>query len=158
MLLLLGVLFAASGCAALIYEIVWFQLLELVIGSSGVSLGVLLATYMGGLCLGSLLYARVVGENRRALRIYALIEAGISLCGMAVLFGLPVLDRLYAAHAGHGLTGILTRASLCALCLLAPTVLMGASLPALGRQWETTPRSVSRIGFLYAANTFGAVG
>jgi hypothetical protein len=29
-------LFAASGCAALIYEIVWFQLLQLVIGSSAV--------------------------------------------------------------------------------------------------------------------------
>ena len=42
-------LFAGSGCAALIYEIVWFQLLQLVIGSSAVSLGLLLAAYMGGL-------------------------------------------------------------------------------------------------------------
>jgi spermidine synthase len=48
------VLFAASGCSALIYEIVWYQLLQLVIGSTAVSLGVLLATFMGGLCLGSL--------------------------------------------------------------------------------------------------------
>ena len=50
---LLLVLFFGSGCAALIYEIVWFQLLQLVIGSSAVSLGVLLGTYMGGMCLGS---------------------------------------------------------------------------------------------------------
>src|SRR5258708_921884 len=35
-------LFVGSGCAALIYEVVWFQLLQLVIGSSAVSLGVLL--------------------------------------------------------------------------------------------------------------------
>ncbi len=41
-------LFVGSGCAALIYEIVWFQLLQLVIGSSAVSLGVLLGTFMGG--------------------------------------------------------------------------------------------------------------
>jgi len=47
-------LFVGSGCAALIYEIVWFQLLQLVIGSSAVSLGVLLGTFMGGMCLGSL--------------------------------------------------------------------------------------------------------
>ena len=46
-------LFAGSGCAALIYEIVWFQLLQFVIGSSAVSLGLLLAAYMGGLCVGS---------------------------------------------------------------------------------------------------------
>jgi spermidine synthase len=28
------VLFVGSGCAALIYEVVWFQLLQLTIGSS----------------------------------------------------------------------------------------------------------------------------
>src|SRR5689334_4306807 len=65
------VLFAASGCAALIYEIVWFQLLELVIGSSGISLGLLLAAYMGGLCAGSALLARVVSARHPPLRVYA---------------------------------------------------------------------------------------
>ena len=56
-------LFVGSGCAALIYEIVWFQLLQLVIGSSAVSLGVLLGTFMGGMCLGSLLLPRFVGYD-----------------------------------------------------------------------------------------------
>ena len=55
----LPLLFVGSGCAALIYEIVWFQLVELVIGSSAVSLGVLLGTFMGGMCLGSLLAAAI---------------------------------------------------------------------------------------------------
>ncbi|HEY5567909.1 MAG TPA: hypothetical protein VIM81_11800, partial [Gammaproteobacteria bacterium] len=59
-LLPLVVLFASSGCAALIYEVVWFQLLGLVIGASAPSLGVLLGTFMGGLCLGSVLLWRVV--------------------------------------------------------------------------------------------------
>ena len=35
-------LFVGSGAAALIYEIVWFQMLELYVGSSAVSVGVLL--------------------------------------------------------------------------------------------------------------------
>ena len=61
---LLLLLFAGSGCSALIYEIVWYQLLQLVIGSTAVSLGVLLATFMGGLCLGSLLLPRL--KLRRA--------------------------------------------------------------------------------------------
>src|SRR5246127_2350013 len=52
-------LFAGSGCAALIYEIVWFQLLQLVIGSSAVSLGLLLAAWMGGLCAGSPAFPRL---------------------------------------------------------------------------------------------------
>ena len=57
-------LFVGSGCAALIYEVVWFQLLQLVIGSSAVSLGVLLGTFMGGMCLGSLLLPRYVSAAR----------------------------------------------------------------------------------------------
>ncbi len=48
------ILFAGSGCSALIYEIVWYQLLQLAIGSTAVSIGTLLATFMGGLCVGSL--------------------------------------------------------------------------------------------------------
>ena len=56
-------LFVGSGCAALIYEVVWFQLLQLVIGSSAVSMGVLLGTFMGGMCLGSFLLPRYVGRE-----------------------------------------------------------------------------------------------
>jgi spermidine synthase len=51
-------LFVGSGCAALIYEVVWFQLLQLVIGSSAISMGVLLGTFMGGMCLGSFILPR----------------------------------------------------------------------------------------------------
>ena len=63
------VLFIGSGCAALIYEVVWFQLLQLSIGSSAVSLGVLLGVYMGGMCLGSLLLPRYVSPREHTLRI-----------------------------------------------------------------------------------------
>ena len=56
-------LFAASGCAALIYEVVWLQLLQIVVGSSAVSLTVLLSTFMGGMCLGSLLVPWIVEER-----------------------------------------------------------------------------------------------
>ena len=57
-------LFIGSGCAALIYEIVWFQLLQLVIGSSAISLGILLGTFMGGMCLGSLALPRMISARR----------------------------------------------------------------------------------------------
>src|SRR5438034_3816573 len=82
-------LFASSGCAALIYEIVWFQLLQLFIGSSAISLSIVLATYMGGLCVGSLALPRLVSPRHHPLRVYACIEAGIGLFGILVLFGLP---------------------------------------------------------------------
>jgi len=146
-----------SGCAALIYEIVWFQLLQLVIGASAVSLGILLATFMGGMCAGSLLLPRFVSADRHPLRVYALLELGIAAMGILVLFGLPVLGNLYVTNVGHGFVGILFRALLCAVCLLPPTVLMGATLPALARWVETTPLGVSWLGFFYGGNIAGAV-
>jgi spermidine synthase len=154
---LLLILYVGSGCAALIYEIVWFQLLQLIVGSSAVSLGILLGTYMGGMCLGSLLLPRYVAAHRHPLRAYAIIEGGVGVCGLLVLLTLPLLEHLYATVGASGLFGILMRALVAAVCLLPPTLLMGASLPAIARYVESSPRGVSRLGYFYGANIAGAV-
>jgi spermidine synthase len=145
---------AGSGFAALIYEIVWFQLLELVIGSTAVSLGVLLAIFMGGMCLGSLLLPRVVLPRLHPLSIYAVIELGIGIFGVAVLLAMPFVGSVYTAWSGYGLRGFLLRGGIAAACLLPPTLLMGATLPALAR---AIGKDVSGLGFLYGANIVGAV-
>ncbi len=154
---LLLLLFAGSGCSALIYEIVWYQLLQLAIGSTAVSLGVLLATFMGGLCIGSLALPRLRFAERQPLRIYALLELGIAICAILVLVGVPLIDRAYIAGAEHGLPGMLLRGLICAICLLPPTVLMGASLPAIVRSLEPEARGAMWWGLLYGGNTAGAV-
>jgi spermidine synthase len=153
----LVLLFVGSGCAALIYEIVWFQLLELLIGATAVSLGILLATFMGGMCAGSLLLPRLVPMDRHPLRIYAWLELGIAALGLLVLVGLPVLGQVYVASVGYGLLGLVLRGALCGICLLPPTLLMGATLPAMARWVESTPRGVSWLGFFYGGNIAGAV-
>jgi spermidine synthase len=150
-------LFVGSGCSALIYEVVWFQLLELVVGATAVSLGVLLAAFMGGLCAGSILYSRLVPSDRHPLRAYASLELGIGALGLLILFGLPVLGNLYVANASHGFLSMLLRALLAMICLLPPTVLMGATLPAVARLVESTPAGVSWLGFFYGGNIAGAV-
>jgi len=132
-------LFVGSGCAALIYEVVWFQLLELVIGATAVSIGVLLATFMGGMCLGSLLLPRFVPPRRHPLRLYAQLELGIAIFGILILFAVPSVGR----------GGI--------VLLVPPTLLMGATLPAVARWLESTPHGVSWLGFFYGGNIAGAV-
>ena len=151
------VLFLGSGCAALIYEVVWLQLLQLVIGSTAVSLGVLLGTFMGGMCAGSLLLPRLVSDRQHPLRVYALLELGIGVIGLAVLFGIPYVEHVYTRYAGHGLPGILLRGAVAGVCLLPPTLLMGATLPAIARWVETGPEGVSWLGFFYGGNITGAV-
>jgi spermidine synthase len=151
-------LFVGSGCAALIYEVVWFQLLQLVIGSSAVSMGVLLGTFMGGMCLGSLLLPRIAAARaRHPLRVYALLEIGIGIIGVLVLFGMPLLNSAYTSLGGEGITGILLRGLTAGICLLPPTLLMGATLPAISRWVESTPEGVSWLGFFYGGNIGGGV-
>jgi spermidine synthase len=151
---ILMLLFFGSGCAALIYEIVWLQLLELVIGSSGISLGVLLGTYMGGMCLGSLLLPRWISAKIHPLRVYAFLELGIGLIAILVIFGMPLIAGFYTGLYWHG---IFARALIAAICLVPPTLLMGATLPAVARFVESTPEGVSWMGFFYGGNIAGAV-
>ncbi len=131
--------------AALIYEIVWFQMLELAIGSTAVSLAVVLATFMGGMCLGSLLFPRLATARYRPLRVYAAIEAGIGVVGILALFSIPLAGRMYTGWAASGVVA--------AVGLLPPTLLMGATLPALSRQVE----EAASLGVLYGVNIAGAV-
>jgi spermidine synthase len=154
---LLFLLFMVSGAAALIYEVVWFQMLQLVLGSSAVSIGVLLGTFMGGMCLGSLGLSRFVSPGRHPLAVYALLELLIGACGILMLGAMPVVEGIYTSVVGHGLPSLLWRGFFAALCLLPPTTMMGATLPAVARWVKTTPRGVSWLGYLYAANTAGAV-
>ncbi len=155
--LLVLLLFFASGCAALIYEIVWFQLLELVIGSTAVSLGILLGVFMGGLCVGSLLSPRYLSARWHPLRVFAVIEGGIGIFGAGVMLVLPLVSQFYAAHVGSGMPGFLLRGALCVVCLLPATVLMGATLPAISRWVKASRDGISWLGWFYAGNTFGAV-
>jgi spermidine synthase len=150
-------LFVGSGCAALIYEIVWFQALQLVVGSSAVSLAVLLGTFMGGMCAGSLLLARYVSRAEHPLRVYAKLEAAIGACGALLIVLMPLVGRLYTAVDGGGPMSIVLRAIVSVLLLLPPTVLMGATLPAIARYVESTPTGVSWLGFFYGGNIAGAV-
>jgi spermidine synthase len=151
---LLLLLFFGSGFAALIYEIVWLQLLELVIGSSGVSLGVLLGTFMGGMCSGSFVLPRIVSTRAHPLRVYAVLELGIALMAILVVLGVPHIGGFYARLYWHG---IFVRALVAAACLIPPTFLMGATLPAVARFVESTPKGVSWMGFFYGGNIAGSV-
>lgn len=151
-------LLAGSGCAALIYEIVWFQLLQLVIGSSAVSLGLLLAFFMGGMCAGSLAFGRVISRRLDPRRVYAALELGVGAFGVLALFGIPLVGHLYLLGPSSGLAGLVFRGVVAGLCLVPPTLLMGCTFPAASR-WvgDSSSGGVSWLGLLYSANTCGAV-
>jgi spermidine synthase len=150
-------LFVRSGCAALIYEVVWYHLLRLVIGGSSISLGILLASFMGGMCLGSWALARLVPPRFHPLRVYAALELAIGVIGATLPWWLPWLSDWYLRVANASLAGITARAIVAGVAILPATILMGATLPAVARWVKSTPDGLAQLGVFYGANIFGAV-
>src|SRR5438093_585686 len=78
------VIYACSGAAGLIYEIVWTRLLALQLGHTVAAVGTVLGAFMGGLAAGALLSGHVAPrlDRVRALRSYAAIEVVIAACAV----------------------------------------------------------------------------
>ena len=133
-------------------------MLELFVGSSSVSIGVLLGTFMGGMCLGQLSAAAVyLAAASSAARCMRCSRSAIGVIGLLLMFVLPLVGHVYTAWGGYGITGYLLRGLVASVCLLPPTLAMGATLPAVARWVQTTPTGVSWLGFFYAGNIAGAV-
>jgi spermidine synthase len=150
-------LFVGSGCSALIYEICWLQQLGLVLGATSVSLAILLTSFMGGMCLGSLALPRLLSPERHPLRVYAVLELLIGACGLAIPWAMPLVSQVYCAVAQPGDGDLVARSIVALILLLPPTFLMGATLPAIARWVKATQAGLSDLGFFYGANTLGAV-
>ena len=141
-------LFVASGAAALVYEIVWFQLLALQLGGATRAIALILATFMTGLGAGALLLPRSTPKSTDPLLVCAALEGFTALCGLV----LP-----WAIAATGGLSGGLQGLAV-GLVILAPTLAMGGTLPIAARALGPSQRAARQVAGLYAANTLGAVG
>jgi len=150
-------LFVGSGCAALIYEVVWFQLLRLTIGASAISIGITLASFMGGMCLGSYFFHRWIADHHHPLAVYGFLELGIAVFGLLNPLLIPAIGKLYFGVTGYGYGDIVLRGLIAALFLVPPTILMGATLPAISRWMERSRRGVADLGLFYGCNIAGAV-
>ena len=81
--------------------------------------------------------------------------SAFSVC--VILVGMPLVRGVYTAWAGTGSVGIILRAFAAGICLLPPTMLMGATLPAISRWVKATPDGISWLGFFYGGNIAGGV-
>lgn len=158
---LLG-LFFLSGACGLVYEVAWMRMLTLVFGATAFATSTILASFFGGLALGSLLFGRMVDRGGRPLRIYAVLEVGIGASALLMPFVLAGLNDVYVSldrrydFAFGTLT--LLRFSGSFLVLLVPATLMGGTLPVLFRYLARRREQLGLdVSLLYAANTFGAV-
>ncbi|HEY7675608.1 MAG TPA: fused MFS/spermidine synthase, partial [Candidatus Methylomirabilis sp.] len=156
------VCFLLSGFAGLVYEIVWVRILGQIFGNTTLAIATVLAAFMAGLALGSYTFGRLAGRLRNDLLAYGVLEGCIGLYGLLILPLFAVVRRVYfALYPSLESSYLLSSLTLFALSfglLVAPTVLMGATLPVLSRFFVTRLEHLGgRVGDLYAVNTLGAV-
>ena len=151
-----------SGFCALVYQVLWLRLLALTFGVTTHAASTVLASFMGGLALGSFVAGRLADRVRHPLRLFGLVELSIGLCALATPPALAGVHRLYIAvfpHMPESLAiATAVRFLLSFAVLLVPTALMGATLPIVVKSSVARiDRIGARIGVLYASNTAGAI-
>jgi spermidine synthase len=157
-------LYAASGAAALVYQVAWTRLLTLQLGHTVAAASTVLAAFMGGLALGAF-SARSFDSARdgapaqdrpSALRAYAVLELIVAAAALLLPFALraavPVLEWAYADGGAPALFAVVRVATSLVLVGI-PAAAMGATFP-IATNWFA--RNAADTGALYAANTAGA--
>ena len=132
---LLLALFFCSGACGLIYQVLWLRLLSLVFGVTVYAASTVLAVFMTGLALGSLLAQRPLARLRPPLMVFGVAEILIGVSALATPIALDAASALYQRffQLSAGSLALLTTVRLITgfLVLLVPTVLMGLTLPVL---------------------------
>jgi spermidine synthase len=154
-------IFFASGAASLILQVIWFKQLQLVLGSTTLSVSVTVASFFFGLSVGSAFGGRIADAVSRPLRIYGFLELTLALISLAVT---AVLSHW--STWGDWLSPMLSLDSSARLPLIVflslatlslPTILMGATLPFLVRFLTRSHTELAnQVGLLYGFNTLGA--
>jgi spermidine synthase len=157
--------FALSGASALTYEVVWTRAFSLVIGSSTYAMSTVLAAFMAGLSLGSLLGGYLADKKKDALfcpTCFAFLEIATGFLGLLIL---PIIIRLSPIYAWlyYRFNLSFSQFSLAQLIvvfliLLPPTILMGATFPlVLKARANLKNKPGTEAGSVYAFNTVGAI-
>ena len=149
-------LYAASGAAALVYEVTWTRLLTLQLGHTVAAASTVLAAFMGGLALGAWIAGAVRRHERVGLRAYAILELLVAVCALllpvALAASVPALAWAYA-DGGAPARFAVVRVAISLALLGIPAAAMGATFP-IAAGWFA--RDAADTGVLYAVNTAGA--
>jgi len=154
--------FFLSGVAGLLYQVVWTRYLALFLGHTSYAVIAVLAAFMGGLALGNAWLGTVVDRVRRPLLFYAGLELGIGVFALIFPGYYELVHGMFLSvvrtFAPEGAVRLALQFGFAGLTILLPTVLMGATLPALTK---FVTRSLTelrgRVAALYAINSSGAV-
>ena len=156
----LCLVFVVSGCAALIFETLWFRQAGLALGNTVWASALVTASFMAGLASGNAIAVRWGRRFASPLRAYAGLEALVGVMGVGLVLVFSRVGQALAPLMGSLGAGPLNalRVGVSFVLLLLPSCAMGATLPlVVGALSRHDPNFGRALGRLYGWNTFGAV-
>ena len=153
--------YAASGFAALSYEVSWTKVLAMILGTTTYAFTSMLTTFLLGLALGAFLFGKIADRVGRPGPLLVVVQTAIPVF---VLSTVPLLEALpqiwvdgFPAMRGSWASLELFRFGLSASVMFVPALLMGGTFPLVTRMFARRGAMGSSLGTLYAANTVGAI-
>jgi spermidine synthase len=162
-LAVLAPLLIASGASALVYQVLWLRQLGLVFGVTVQAATAVLSAFMAGLAIGSTVSGRLADRVRSPLFWFGCVEIGVGVLALGSEWVFSWVSS--SAGAVHGWlpeppwARAAARLAGSFAVLALPTTLMGMTLPLVlkAASGAGDGRDGARVGWLYAANTLGAV-
>ncbi len=139
-----------SGANTFAYEVLWTRLLGHILGGSIAAFATMLASFLGGIAIGSAVAARFATDRQRSLSAFVFIQLGIAATSIAIYELMPLLIPDAMGLRGNVLLAI--------AILLPATLFVGATFPfavrILAQDERDAAQSSARV---YAWNTVGAI-
>lgn len=155
----LYVLIFLSGCAGLIYQVVWHKYLAILLGAQARATAIVLAIFLGGISVGYLCFGRWSRWKRWNLFMaYAAVELGLGLWAFFFPYffkvAMPMTSQMYHLF---GVNSLFIDVFMSILLIGFPTFLMGGTLPLLTQALSQDLKDASRThAKIYGINTVGA--
>ena len=147
-----------SGFCALAYEVLWTRIMVFFLGSTTYAFATMLAAFLFGIALGSIVFARWVDRIKQPVAVFGILQLGI---GLFALILMPAFEELYgltstfqSTFGGSRFWAFFS----CFLVMCLPTFLMGASFPLVTKIYTGSEHQLGRsIGNVYSVNTVGSI-
>ncbi len=155
-------IFFLSGCSSLIYQVTFIKFFIPVLGLSLPAMTVVVSSFFSGMAIGSWLVPKLIKWNKCTPGIYAILEMGIGLLSVLVVYSKPLLFSLYRLYSDDMFAStyqVFFQFLLSFLFLLPPTLLMGLSFPMctelFSRKYESKIEE-NKMGIAYFLHLLGA--
>ena len=149
-----------SGCAGLIYQVLWMKQIGLLFGNTSQAAAVTLAAFFAGLGVGSAWWGKRAVSMKQPLRFYARLEFGIAASALSYFLVMKCFHAIYPmlyGKLGDEMWMLLVKLLLALVLVFPPACFMGGTVPAMAQALIHRSDRLGRTGaLLYAVNTLGA--